>query len=174
MPERESYQMKKHEVIAIYLVSLTLTVGFLPVCFAEDADEASRAMNEAELDLNSAFIAVAEAANVGGNVAGLLNRLDSASGFLSDANLAFSAGDYEGASLLAVKCSQTIEGLAADAGLLKANAERMKNNALLLTASASGIGLVLLLYLGIVGWRVLKKRFLKQILDMKPEAEGPQ
>lgn len=166
--------MKKHAAIAICLVALIFTIGFLPRCFAAKAAETGEAINEAELDLNSAFIAVAEAASVGGDVTILLNRLDTASGFLSDANLAFNAGDYEGASFLAVKCSQATEGLAADADLLKASAERMKNNALLLTASASGVGLVLLLYFGVVGWRVLKKRFLKQVLDMKPEVERPQ
>ncbi|MCW3997873.1 MAG: hypothetical protein NWF10_04815 [Candidatus Bathyarchaeota archaeon] len=166
--------MKECRAIAICIVALIFAVGYVPVCFAVDVVEATSAINQAELSLNSAFVAVAEADDAGADVVRLLDKLDVAGDFLSGAHLAFRAGDHESASLLAVECSNSVEGLATDAGWLKADAERTKTNNLLLTAVGSGVGLVLLLVLGIVGWRVFKKRYSERVLEMRPEVEEVQ
>ena len=166
--------MKKCQVIIVCIVALILAVEYTPPCFAVDAVEATSAINQAELSLNSAFVAVAKADDAGADVAKLLDKLDAAGDFLSEAHIEFRAGDYEDASLLAVECSSTVEGLATEADLLRAGAERTKTDNLLLTVVGSGAGLVLLLVLGIEGWRVLKKRYFKRSLEMKPEVEEAQ
>lgn len=153
-------------------VSILLVVWFVPICFAVDDIEASSAIIEAERDLGSAYALVAEAEGSGANVSVLLRRLGSAGDFLSEAYFAFRAGDYGNASLLTIECKHVIEGVAGEATDLKAEAEKTYSNSVLLTASGSAVGLVLLLLLGFFGWKFLKRRYFRRVLNMKPQVEG--
>jgi hypothetical protein len=164
--------MKNLRNVAVYLTVLTLTTAcFLPMCFAVDAAEASGTIGQAEHDLGSALAAVAEAESAEADVSALLNKLESANDFLSEAYAAFRTGDYGNASLFAVNCSHAVEGVADDASRLNANAKTTRSDRLLLTVTESGAGLVLLLVLGLIGWRLLKRRYFRRILDMKPLVE---
>jgi len=168
-------ETKSHRSVAICLtVSMLLAVWLVPTCLAVDANEASVAINQAERDLGLAFAMVAEAESAGADVSALLNKLDIAGDFLSEAKAAFGTGDYENANPLAVDCSHTVEGLADDAASLKLDAEKAQSDRLLFTAMWSGVGLVLLLVLGFLGWKFLKRRYFRRILDMKPQVEGAQ
>ena len=166
-------ETKSCRSIAVCLtVSMLLAVWLVPACFAVDAVEASGAIGQAERDLGSAYAVVAEAEGAGADVSVLLNKLGSAGDFLSEAYVAFRAGDYGNASLFAMECNHAVEGVAGDAARLKADAERAHSDRLLLTATASGVGLVLLLVFGFFGWRFLKRWYSRRVLDMKPEMEG--
>lgn len=167
--------MKNFRKVVVCLAVLMLTiVCFLPTCFGIDAVEASGVIDQAEHDLGSALAVVAEAESAGADVSVLLNKLESASGFLSDAYVAFRAGDYGNASLFAVDCSRVVEGVAGDATHLKEDAEIARSDRLLLTVTETGVGLVLLLVLGFFGWSFLKRQYSKRVLDMKPVVEAIQ
>jgi hypothetical protein len=169
------HEMKSCKSVAFCLiVSMLLAVWFVPTCFAVNAAEANTAIDQAERDLSSAYVAVAEAEGAGANVSALLNKLDTAGDFLSEAHAAFRTGDYENANSLAINCSQTVEGLADDAASLKLDAEKAQSDRLLFAAMGSGVGLVLLLVLGLLGWKFLKRRYFRRVLDMKPQLEGVQ
>lgn len=166
---------KGYRSVAVCLiVAMLLAVWLVPACIAVDAVEASGAISQAERDLGSAYAVVAEAERSGADVSALLNKLGSAGDFLSEAYAAFRTGDYANARALAMECSSAIEGVAGDAARLKADAERARSDRLLLTSVGSGVGLVLLLVLGFSGWRFLKRRYHKRVLDMKPQVEGAQ
>ena len=166
-------ETKSCRSVAVCLaVSMLLAVLFVPVCFAVDAVEASGAIGQAERDLGSAYVVVAEAEGAGADVSVLLDKLGGAGDFLSEAYVAFRAGDYGNASLLAMQCTHVVEGVAGDAARLKADAERAHGDRLLLTATASGVGLVLLLVFGFSGWKFLKRWYSRRVLDTKPEMEG--
>jgi hypothetical protein len=158
-------------VIVCFAVLTLTTASFLPTCFAVDATEASGAIGQAEHDLGSAFAVVAEAESAGADVSVLLNKLENADDFLTEAYIAFRAGDYGNARLFAVNCSRAVEGVADDAARFNANAETARSDRLFLTVTESGAGLVLLLVLGFFGWSFLKKRYFKRVLGMKPEVE---
>jgi hypothetical protein len=163
--------MQKHQAIVVYVVVMMLALGLVPICFAVDAVEATEEINQAELSLNLAFEAAADAHDAGASVDGLLENLDDAGDLLSAAHAAYRSGDYEIASLNAVKCRNAVEGLVAEAGQLEAEAARIKSYNLLFTVFFSIFGLILVLVLGIIGWRVLKKHYFKRILEMRPELE---
>jgi len=168
-------ETKSCRSIAVCLtVSMLLAVWLVPACFAVDAVEANTAIGQAERDLGSAYAVVAEAEGAGADVSVLLNKLGSAGDFLSEAYAAFRTGDYGNASVLAMECNHAVEGVAGDATRLKLDAERARSDRLLLTSVGSGVGLVLLLVLGFSGWRFLKRRYHKRVLDMKPQVEGAQ
>ena len=163
----------KNVVMRLSLLILIIT-QFIPACFAVSSDEASDAIKQADRDLGSAFVAVAEAEGAGADVSVFLSKLGSAGDFLSEAYVAFRARDYGNASLFAMECSNAVESVARDGARLKADAEREHSDRLLLTAAWSGVGLVLLLVLGFFGWKFLKRWYFRRILGMKPQVEGEQ
>jgi hypothetical protein len=162
--------MKKCQTIGFCIVVLMFLAGSMLGCFGVVAVEATDAIGQAEVSLNSAFVAVAEAQDAGADVARLLERLEAAGDFLSEAHLTFRSGDYEAARLLAVECENKVEGVVTEAGQLETAAELAKIENLSLTAFWSGFGLILLVIFGVVGWMILKKRHFEQVLEMKPEA----
>ena len=163
---------KAYGIFAVCLVvSMLLAVWFVPVCFAVDAVEASIVINEAERGLSSAYVVVADAEGAGADVSALLSKLDSAGDFISEAHVAFWSGDYENASVLADECSNAVKGIADDAARLKTDAEKALSDRLLLTVTESGVGLILLLVFGLLGWKLLKRHYFRRALEMKPQME---
>jgi hypothetical protein len=163
----------KKTAVALCLLILMIA-QFTPSCFAVSFDEASEAINQADRDLRSAFSAVAGAEVAGADVSVLLGELESAGDFLSEAFVAFRTGDYENASLFAMECRNIVEGISEDGLRLKANAESAQRNKFFLTAAGSGVGLVLLLVFGYLGWRFLKRWYFRRLLSMIPQVEGEQ
>jgi hypothetical protein len=143
----------------------------VPSCFATDAAEANNAISQAESDLDSAYVAVAQAESAGADVSALLNKLESASDFLSKANFEFMNASYATASALATECSASVAGVADDAAVLKMDSEREQSGRLFLSVVVSSLGLVLLLGFGLLGWKLLKRRYHDAALNMKPQLE---
>jgi hypothetical protein len=163
---------KGYRGVAVCLILAMLpAVWLVPACFAVDAVEASSAIGQAERDLGSAYAMVAEAEGTGADVSAMLNKLGSAGDFLSGAYAALRMGDYADASALAMECSSAVKGVADDAARLKTDAEAARSNRLFFAVVGSSVGLVLLVVFGFLGWKLLKQRYLRQALDMKPQVE---
>jgi len=160
--------------VATCLIMLMLfAILCVPGCFAVDAPEASKTISQAESDLDSAYVAVAQAEGAGADVSALLSKLESAGDFLSKANFEFMNSSYAKASALATECSAIVEGVADDAALLKMDSEREQSGRLFLSVVISSFGLVLLLGFGLLGWKLLKRRYYDAALNMKPQLEEP-
>jgi hypothetical protein len=159
---------------AVCLAMSIILVWFVPLCFAVSIDEAAEAIGRAEYDLGSAFVAVAEAERAGADVSVLLDKLDSAGGFLSEANVAVSAGNYESAYSFAVACSSAVDGVAEDAVRLKVAAEIAQSASFFSTLIVSGIGVGVVIVGACFVWWFLKRRYFRRVLDMKPEVEVAQ
>lgn len=156
--------------LVVYLIMATLlAIWFVPACLAADASGATGSMRQAEHDLNLAYVAVAEAEDAGASVSALLNTLGSAGDLLSKAYAAFEAGDYDNSIMLSMDCSHSVEGIATKAANLKVDAERARSDGLLIAVAESSVGLVLLLALGLVGWKFLKRRYFGRLMDMQPQ-----
>lgn len=153
------------------ILAMLLAVWLVPTCFAVDAVEAHGAMSQAEHDLSSAYVMVAEAEVAGANVSPLLSKLGSAGDSLSRAYAALRTGDYANATALALACSGAVAGVASDALSLKMDAEAARSSRWLFAVVESSVGLFLLVVFGFVGWKLLKRRYFKQVLDMKPQLE---
>ena len=150
------------------IASIVLVVAIVPVCFAVTSDEAQSALDQAEGDLSSAFVAVAAAGDSGANVASLLERLSIAGGYLSEANVAFRVGDYETAYSKSVACSNSLGGVVDEAMRLQAAMENARSERMLYNIVGAGVGLALLLFLGLVGWNYLEKWYRKRVMSLKP------
>jgi len=164
--------MKKSQSFTIFCIFLTIFMVVNISCgFAIELTEVALIINEAELKLKSAFVAVSKADDVGANIAGLVAELEVAGLFLTEAKLALRVDDYDAANSHAIECINTAEKLIIDADQLKVDAERKQNDIILFTVIGSIGGIVLLIILGITFWRVLKKRYFRKVLDMKPNVE---
>lgn len=159
----------------VYLVVLILfLVQFVPLCFAVSFEEATEAIRRADYDLGSAFVAVAEAEGAGADVSLLLDKLDAAAVFLSEANSAVRFGNYESAVSSAVACSNAVEGVVDNAARLKVSTEIAQSASFFLMLTASGITVGVVLVGAFFVWRFLKRRYFRGVLDMKPEVEASQ
>lgn len=160
---------------AVFMAFLALFGFFyVPCCCAVDSAEAISVLNQAEDDLGSAFVAVSEAEVAGADVSALLSKLSNAGDTLSEGYAAFRIADYEGAFALANECGAAIKGIVSEAVQLKADAENAKMDRLVFAGVASGVGLLLLVVLGFLGWRLLKRWYYRRVLDMKPELVDAQ
>ncbi len=157
--------------LLIFIALLLSAIMFAPVCSAVSVDEASIALNQANQDLNSAFNAVSLASGSGADVASLLGKLSVAGNDLSEANIAFRVGDYENAYVNALACSNALKGVGDEASHLLVSAEGAHSQKVLLTMIGSGVGFLLLIVLGLLGWRFLSKRYFRRMLDLKPLLE---
>ena len=155
--------------LAVFLLVAVLVV---PVCFAVDSEEAINAISQAEMDLGSAYTSIVEAEGAGADVSVLLSKLNTAGVFLSEAYSEYRSADYENAGSLALECIHAVDGISDDAVRLKADSERARSDVLTLSAALSGVGLVLLLVFGFLGWRFLKRWYFRQVLKKKPQVEG--
>jgi hypothetical protein len=150
-------------------VLLIMMVWLVHGCFAVDASEAGKAIGQAERDLTAAYVKVVEADGVGADVSVLLNELNSAGAYLSSANAAFKAGDYDSASVLATDCSNSVKGVASEAANLESYAQAVHSNMILSAVFVFVFGVVFIIVLGFVGWEFLKRRHFRGILDKKPK-----
>jgi predicted DNA repair protein MutK len=152
--------------LLICFISAFLLLSMLtPVCFAVDVDQARSSVSRAEQTLGSVYFQVADAAASGADVSGLLNKLDVAGSYLSEAFAALKRDDYEQALQKAASCENELTGLEEQAVSLKAEAKDASDLGLSERVIGSVIGLVLVIVLGFFGWRILKRTYLKRSLD---------
>ncbi len=164
--------MIKSRIVACFLASAFLFVFLVGNCLAVDPATAWESVSRAEGDLSSAYVAVADAERAGANVSELVARLELAADSLGVARNSFEIGDWDGAYSEATNCSNTVEGVFAEASALESDAERVREETLLFTAGLSSVGLCLLLAASLFSWRLLRSRYVMRVLKMKPEVEG--
>ena len=148
---------------------ILMFLWFAHVCFAVDKAAADEALIDAENDLVSAYVAVAEAEDTGANVSELLAKLKIAGNLLGDASISYRLSDYDDAYSCAVNCSNTVNGVISEASSLIEEAEQVYKERLFATVAMSSAGLGVLFVLSLFAWRFLKKKYFKRVLEMKPE-----
>lgn len=161
--------MKKSITAANLLLLFLLFTLLVQACSATSKMETEQILAQAQDDLNIAYFAVAEAQGSGANISELLNKLKLAGNLLAEANNSYRIGDYAKAYSYAMNCSETLEGVADEAASLKAEAEETQQRMLLITAGFSAMALGILLIASFFGWKFLKKKHFRQILETKPE-----
>jgi hypothetical protein len=137
--------------------------------FAYGSDDAPLKIAQADDAVTQAFIVVAEAQEAGANVSALLVKLNEANAILAEAHAAFRSGDNGTAGQKADQASDAVQGIVGDAEGLKRSAESDSQSRLVWMASLSSVGLSLLFVACLFGWRLFKRRYVKQALRMRPE-----
>ncbi len=103
-----------------FLATLLCSILLIPICAAQDS--AQGAIASAKNSLKNCYDAVAQAEAAGANVDSLVATLNQAADSLSKAELAYSSGDYNGASSAASQCQSQLGSIVSDANSLKESA----------------------------------------------------
>ena len=169
--------MSVRKLFFVLLVfSVSLAPVFVSVAFAEsDDDVALSAIDGAEVSVVLAYEAVLEAAADGMDVSGLLVRLNDAGALLVEARVAYGLGDFDGAVGFAGLCSEVGDAVEGDAVELRLGAQGSRVTELWLTLAGSLVGVVVVFFVGFYGWGVVRRRFVRRVLEMKVEVgEGDE
>lgn len=161
--------MVKCKSFICFVVFILIFSWFARACFAVEKADAEEALIDAENILSSVYVAVLEVEKSGGNVSGLLMKLDSGGNFLAEAQVCYRNGDFDGAVYYADLSVRNVTGLVEEAGQLKALAISGYNERLFQTMAASGVAVVVIVLGSVVGWLIFKQRYFEKVLKMKPE-----
>lgn len=161
--------MVKCRSFVCFVVFILVFSWFAHACFAVEKVDAEEALIDAENILSSAYVAVLEVEKSGGNVSGLLVKLDSGGRFLVEAQMCYRNGDFVGAVYYADLSVRNVTGLIEEAGQLKVLAVSGYNERFFQTMAASVTAVSVIVLGSVVGWRIFKQRFFEKVLKMKPE-----
>lgn len=138
---------------------MLVLVGSAAVCIGVGEVEARSAVGEAEQKVNVGYVAVAEAQKAGANVTDLLLVLDDAGVLLSRAHLALEKGDFDLAYALAVESKAKLDGFDVEANALRDSASQARSMDFAVNVVGSGVGSVVVVAVGFLVWRLLKKKY---------------
>src|SRR4030043_464957 len=155
--------------VSAIIVFLALASTFNYSAHAYTSDEATLKIAEADSKVKQAFDAVSNATEAGANVSSLALRLNEAGELLAKANVVFRVGDYDNATLLAEQSIGLVDGVVQEAGSFKAVAESERLSRLGWSALLASVGLRVLFVVSLFGWRFVKNRYFKRVLEMKAE-----
>ena len=135
----------------------TLKVG------ASNDDMAALSVIRAEEALASAYEAVLEAEQAGANVSELLDRLNVAGEHFAEANMLYRLGDFDGAVHSADIARPPAEEVRRSAEELKIDAYESWIASLLIRITGSIVGVIAAVIVIFIGWRIFKRRYLRQV-----------
>jgi hypothetical protein len=152
-------------ILSVFAVPL-----FVPAVFGVDGEDvAASAVDRAEAEVASAYEAVLDAEEAGADVSGLLDRLNVAGGYLAEAHVWFGLGDFDEAVRLADLCYGVVVDVSGEAFGLESEAHALGVTDSVVRMTGSMVGVVVVVFLGFVVWRVFKRRYSRRVLEMRPE-----
>ena len=155
-------------VSIIALVFVLSSILTLSVPAPSSQEVAVSSVSEAEQSIAHAYMAVLGAERAGGNVSGLLVRLNEGAGLLSNASTALEAGDFDEAGRLASWSIQVGGTVWDDAEKLKVNTIDAGADRFWLLSVASALSVAIVLCVSFVGYRYFKRWYFRRLLKMKP------
>ena len=155
-------------LIFAFLFVLALSIFLLEGC-AAGAEEAALAIERTEDIVISCYQVVLEAESAGGDVSGLLARLNEAGELLTQAHALYRLEDFDGAARFADLCSQIGEEVRGKAYGLRSLAVEEAVQRFRWTMIGSILSMTIIVGASFVGWRIFKLRYYRRILEMKPE-----
>jgi len=152
-------------IVLLFVLSSILMVSVFAV---NDREAAVSIIGEAEQSVARAYEAVLDAEGVGANVSGLLVRLNAGAWLLSEASMAFEAGDFEEAIRFSELASEVGGEVLGEAEGLEVEARDAGVGRLRWSVVGSVLGVLVVVCVGLLGYRVFKRRYYRRLLKMRP------
>jgi len=156
-------------VVLFVLFAFASSVFVLGTMALDVEDAALSAIKSAELAVDLAYDAVLEAEGAGADVSSLLDELNEGAEALSEAHMSERAGNFDDVTYFANLCCDLVEGIEAEANMLRDAAVVERTQRLFLTSLSSAVAAVCILFGGFFGWRFFKSRYYQRVLKTKPE-----
>lgn len=145
---------------ALMTILVFATILFVsPVLASSNQESASLAITDAEETIISAYEAVLEAEQAGGNVTGLLTQLNKAGDFLATARMFYRNGDFDDAVRLADSSKNMGEEVKNSAHELKDQAWNEGVQRMWFTMFGSIFGIISVVLGSLWVWHFLKRRY---------------
>jgi hypothetical protein len=155
--------------LAVFVFMFSLVSLSIPWINASNGDGTSLEVAEAEEKMVLAYEVVFEAEEAGANVTGLLDTLQVASEYLAEAYLWDRLGVSVNSSRFAGLCYDLADDVQGDALELRNEAKNSltRNDSVVMLGSL--VGIIVVVALGFVSWRIFNRRYHKKTLRLKPE-----
>jgi len=154
----------------IFSLLFALALCVFPLeAYATNAEEAALAIERAEAIVFSCYQVVLEAESAGGDVSGLLARLNDAGVLLAQARVSYGIEDFDGAARSADLCYETGVEVRLEARGLRRLAMEEANQRFRWMMIGSIVGVTIILCASFVSWLTFKRYYYRRILGMKPE-----
>jgi hypothetical protein len=147
----------KTPIVTVIILFLFVTVVALPV-WAEEGNAAA-AISSAKSTILNCYHAAKDAEAAGANITALTATLNQAGSLLSQAELAYSANDYDAALSLATQSQDTLSNFVAEANTLKETATQRQNQDFLVNVVGSIAGTFAVIAAGVAAWLYLKRKY---------------
>lgn len=156
----------------IALTFFILCCLIAPCTCTASGNEVQAALGKAEVAAGSAYRSVVEAETAGANVADLLLRLNDSLSMLAKAQVQYRVGNLDQALSLANQCSDSLNGIEAEGGMMREKAISNGSRRILISVSLSASAVAAVLVSCFFGWVLFKRRFLRKVMGMKPEVQA--
>ena len=144
----------------LFLVSLLLVVsGCLPSFVRAEQSSASSELASAQNKLVECYNAAKAAEAAGANISELTVTLNVAGSLFSQAELAYSSGNFSGAQALAVQSQNKLDNFVSTASSLQNAATQKQNMNFYLNFVAPIVGVVAVIFGSFAVWALLKRKY---------------
>ena len=155
-------RVRTMKIVALLLLLVLSLAGFVAVGYCSSEADARAAVAQASLRVSACYSVAADAAKAGANVTGLLAALDDAGLVLSGAELALGRGEFDSAATLATLCEEKLVGFEDAAVGLRDSAVRAGFLDFAFGVVGSAVGSVVVVFVGVVVWFYLKRRYARR------------
>jgi hypothetical protein len=153
------FGLRNERLLTVLLVLfLIIGISFSSFVAAQQSDP-SQAISDAQSRLVACFDAVKTAEAAGANISRLTNTLNTAGALLSNAQHAYSIGNFTDAQHLAVESQNLLGGFVSEANSLTITAKQDSNMQFLVNVVGSVAGTIAVLVGSFIVWRLMKKKY---------------
>ena len=163
--------MASHKFLTVnLLIMLMLSFVISEMSFTiAKADDNTSKLQAANTAVEQAFNAVSSAEKTGSKVTGLIEQLNVATGLLAQAENSYRTGDSRAAANYVDQAVPIAQQVKAQATAVKTSAISSKQNTFVFTIVFVVIGSEIFILSLFFVWRLIKKRYINEILESKPE-----
>jgi hypothetical protein len=149
---------KKHTTLLLVAMFVVFSLSALPSIVLAQQSGAATSISTAQSQIQSCYNAAKEADAAGANITSLTNTLNSAGALLSQAELAYSTGNFDQALNLATQSKSKLNNFIPQANALRTAAIQHENQESWIVA-ASIAGTFAVIAAGVVFWFTLKRKY---------------
>jgi len=162
--------LKKFVFASIIII---LFLGTFQISLIAASNETT-SIQAANSSINQAFSSVLTAEHTGGNVTGLLIRLNNAGALLSEAENSYQSGNLANVTSKADNAALIASQVNIDANALTTNSLRASRNQFALTVMFSIVTISVLVISLLLVWQRFKRAYHKKLLSSRPEVVDNQ
>ena len=146
-----------------------LSVCLLSFPASAQTDQTASKLQDAKTAIGQSFNAVLAAEKAGANVDNLLSQLNDADSVLAQAENSYRNGDSTKAGIQADSVLPLAQQITVSAESAKQSATVKAQNAWYVTLASTVIGSIVFLLVLFMVWRFVKRRYVDNLSDAKPE-----